>query len=514
MKKYILSIFIGASLLTSCDMNELPIGQISDESAVESVKDATSYRNGIYNEIRGITAGAYASYPEIQADNFIGTLVNGNRIGVISVGNLNSSDKDLESFWADGYSCIASVNYFLPHLETLINKENISDEDKFTLMRFRGESHWARAYYYYFLADHYCNSYTIGNPDAENSGLPIVTDYLPTGDYTLYQGRSTLTEVFALIEKDLTQSFNDLDAYEKSGLEGATSNMAPNAPYLSTYAVMALQARVALLKGDYATAISKAESVIAGPFSLANTDNYFDIWDIDSSDELIFVPYGNNAQSGAVPSTGSAWLGNTSGVVDYVASSAALALYDEIDDIRYEAFFTPAAVSLNGNNYAVPSFIKFPGNPEFNTSSNNAFKNKPKPFRLSETYLILAEAAAMSNQPEKANSALNELRRNRIYEYQDQNYNGQTLINQIREERTKEFIGEGFRISDLRRWGIGFTRSYDYTGIYEDVPETLTPASRDTEYVAGDYRYVYPIPTNEMETNPYLKGHQNPGYTN
>ncbi len=42
--------------------------------------------------------------------------------------------------------------------------------------------------------------------------------------------------------------------------------MRPNAPYLSTYAIVALQARIALLKGDWETAIDKAEKVIAGIF--------------------------------------------------------------------------------------------------------------------------------------------------------------------------------------------------------------------------------------------------------
>jgi hypothetical protein len=84
------------------------------------------FRNGIYNSIRSLTGGGYIAYPDIQADLFIGTVVNGNRIGPISAGNINSSTQEFASFWSGPYSSIADVNYFLPKVESLMAAAGIS----------------------------------------------------------------------------------------------------------------------------------------------------------------------------------------------------------------------------------------------------------------------------------------------------------------------------------------------------------------------------------------------------
>lgn len=64
-------------------------------------------------------------------------------------------------------------------------------------------------------------------------------------------------------------------------------------------------------------------------------------------------------------------------------------------------------------------------------------------------------------------------------------------------------------MSDLRRWGVGFTRDESYP---------ILPAlagwflGAEIQYAPNDYRYVWPIPTSEMEITPALKGQQNEGY--
>ncbi|MDE6533861.1 MAG: RagB/SusD family nutrient uptake outer membrane protein [Muribaculaceae bacterium] len=513
MKKLYFSILAASSLFASCDMNQLPVGSLNDETAIIDKLDALKYRNGIYYTVRDITNSDYLYDMEIQADMFVGTQINDNRLGVISSGNIYSSDQDLEGLWADPYFYIAAVNYFLPNVERLIANEEYSETDRIELRRYRGEAKWARAYYYYYLIDHFSPAYALCNPDDELTGVPIVLEYSPSDRYETYPGRSSLNEVYKVIDKDLEDAYIDIEAYEKSGIKNATENLAPNAAYLSTNTVLALQARLALLREDYETAISKAEAVIgSGKYSLTGTTNYPLIWTKDQGSEIIFRPYGDLAQSAAIQSMGSAWISANLDKADYVATSNALEMYDD-DDIRLEWFFEPRALTVNGQSVVAPCFVKYPGNTSLNTGQTNDLKNLPKPFRLSEMYLIVAEAAAMSSQNDKANSALNAIRKARIDGYATENYGGQTLINEVRKERARELIGEGFRISDLRRWNLGFARETSYTELeYEDVTSILVPASMSVSYPAGDHRFILPIPTAEIQANPQIANQQNPGY--
>ncbi|MBQ4345042.1 MAG: RagB/SusD family nutrient uptake outer membrane protein [Muribaculaceae bacterium] len=507
MKKIFLSLLLVGGLLSSCDMDKKPIGSLDDSTAIQSVNDCLRFRNGIYSSMRSLSTGGYVSYPEIQMDMFQGLISNGNRIGNIANGNILSNDVDIESIWAGLYTRINSVNYFLEKVDAVLANPNLDEAGKANINRYIGEAKFARAYYYYWLMDHFCASYTAENADAPAMGLPIVTVYNPTGDRSKYPGRSTQNETYALIEQDLAEAYEALAAYEQIDASACT----PNSAYVCTNTINALQARIALLKGEYATAIIEAEEVIgSGAYTLANLDNYINIWTNDTNNEIIFRPFADVNEVSGLSSTGSAWLSIYGDNADYIPSFEALAMYDN-GDVRFEAFFNVWNLVINGVGMPAYVFYKYPGNEALKTGSAMNLMNMPKPFRLSEQYLIIAEAAAALGQNDKANDALNELRKNRIAGYTETEYAGQELILQVRDERTKELIGEGFRMSDLRRWGIGFRRSATHpeNPAIEDV---LVVAGKDVSYAAGDHRFVWPIPSSEMETNPQLEGQQNPGY--
>ena len=194
---------------------------------------------------------------------------------------------------------------------------------------------------------------------------------------------------------------------------------------------------------------------------------------------------------------------------DYIPTYDILNMYDE-EDVRFDAFFTVWELAVDGNDVPAYVFKKYPGNEALKTTATPNYVNMPKMFRMGEIYLIAAEAAATAN-PTLANKYLNELRSKRIADYEEINYADQILVQQIRSERLKELIGEGFRMSDLRRWGIGFQRNPDHPE-NPDINNILVPNGKELVYPAGDYRFVWPIPSAEMETNPQLAGQQNPGY--
>lgn len=509
MKKILLSLLVLCGTLTSCDMDLSPAGKLDDSTAIESANDCFRFRNGIYSSIRSMGAGGWITNTEMQMDQFNGLISNGNRMGVLANGNISSSNGDIKDIWAGLYGRIASVNYFLGKAEAILASGTLTEDDRLAVERYIGEAHFARAYYYFYMMDHFCQAYTAERGSQPALGLPLVTVFNPTGLTGSYPGRSTMDETLKLINDDLDMAMKALADYEVDHKE----NLAPNASYLSTWTVKALKARIALHTADYASAMSIANDFINNsPFKLAKGDAYADMWVYDESDELIFVPFVDSSESGSIGNTSNSWISYqdvTSS--DYIPSQTTLMAYDE-GDIRFDLFFTVWKLTIEGGNYPSYVFYKYPGNPDLVGSGINYRKNKPKPFRLSEIYLIAAEAAAADGKVADANRYLNALRAARIEGYEDANYNASAIMDAVRAERSKELIGEGFRMSDLRRWGLGFTRDASYEYVNPDLESVLVRAGMSVRYEANDYRYVWPIPADEMDINPQLKGQQNPGY--
>ena len=178
--------------------------------------------------------------------------------------------------------------------------------------------------------------------------------------------------------------------------------------------------------------------------------------------------------------------------------------------MRFDTFFeVNEGVKVEGSTYALYQFVKFPGNSSLRTGSTNNLVNMCKPFRLSEMYLIAAEAAARTNVD--GSSYLNTFLKNRIEDYQAASFTSEQLLTSALRQRQLEFVGEGFRLSDLRRLGLGFSRTADYPAAM-GINGIITVKSASVTYKAGDYRYTWPIPQSELDSNPKLKTQQNPGY--
>ena len=507
MKKIYFSLILAVgALFTSCDMDKAPYGSLDENSAIQNMNDISRYRAMFYRDLRTMTNGEWITLQELQMDMFHGLISNGNRGGVMSNGQITSSYDDNESMWANVYSCIADANYGISKTHEMIESGEFENDDLATLKRYNGEAYFLRAFCYYWLTDHYCQAYTAAKGDTPALGMPIVTVYNPSGNVESYPSRSTLNETYKLIEDDLAAAYTALTAYEAID----KSQVAPEASYLSSYAVLALQARVALLKQDYATALSKAEQVInSGVYTLVGTNDYEKMWTEDAGTEIIFRPFASKEELPG--SLGEYFLNAAENGADYIPTYEMLVMYDD-DDVRFDAFFT-IYYGLQVEGATIPAYVfnKFPGNVSLRTGVSNNLRNMSKPFRLSEAYLIAAEAAASNNDATKANKYLNDLRAKRIIGYANENYNGTALTEQVRGERLKELIGEGFRLSDLRRWGVGFER-------YPDHPENpslnnvVVAAGRSLSYQSDDHRFVWPIPNTEIDANPNLKGQQNPGY--
>ena len=505
IKKYFVAALLAAgTVLTSCDMDLRPIGALDDQTAIQSVNDCLRFRNGLYSSLRGLTTGSYVYATDLQADEFHATTYYGNRMGFFTSGNILSSDGDITGYWSSGYSVINSANYLIERMQPLLaNEEGLSQEDRAALERYNAETHFIRAYVYFWLTQRFCEDYSSETAQAAHKGLPLVTAYNPTGDSGAYPGRSTQDETYALIDSDLQIAYDGLSTFEQDD----QSCLAPNASYLSTYAIRAFQARIALQKGDNATALNYAQEVInSGLYPLTEIADYTTMWTEDEGSEVIFRPFMSATELGN--STGSTYLSYNLDNADYIPTSDVLNLYDWERDIRFSTFFTQWA--LGDQQIPARVFHKYPGNESLKTSSTPNYMNMPKVFRTSEMYLIAAEAAIESN-PTLANQYLNDLRAKRIEGYESATYTGVGLRDAIRSERQKELVGEGFRLFDLRRWNLGFSRNPDHPE-NPDIANIMVPTSVGVSYAADDYRFVWPIPSDELQTNPQMAGQQNPGY--
>ena len=508
MKKIFISLMmvLGLGLLSSCDMDKKEFGSLDETTAIRNLEDLGRFRLGVYTSLRGMTVGGWITNKDLQMDEFHGLISNGNRGGEFSNGLLTSSQRDIEGMFAGCYSRIATANYLIEKANELEATGAYEGNNLATLKRYKAEGYFLRAFCYFFLADHFSQSYTqIADPAKDGTGAMIVTKYDPSGDITKYPSRSSLEATYTLIENDLKEAYNGLKAFE----EVDPSNVAPNATYLSSYAVEAMQARVALVKGDYKTALSKAQDVIVcGAYELTSIEDYAKMWRDDEGSEVIFRCFMSNTESPA--STGSAYTAsNAENAADYIPTHSTLAMYEE-GDVRVETYFKLWTLDIEGSGYPAFVFLKYPGNPALWTTAQNNFANMPKVFRLSEMYLVAAEAATHVDGADP-NPYLNELRKNRIADYEEANYSSSVVMNEIRIERECELLGEGFRMSDLRRWGMGFQRYASHDEL-PDLDNVVVAAGRALKYEKDDYRFTWPIPKTEMDSNPNLKGQQTPGY--
>ncbi len=503
MKKIIFSLLLAAGILSSCDMQKDPVGTLNGEEPFAGMNDASRYRNYIYANLRSVTTSGYFTDPEIQMDMFQATNQVGNRGILYASGDVLPTSGEITSYFGSLILQVGSVNYFISKMQPLLE----STDDEATIAeykRFIAEAQFTRAYYNTLLFDRFCPEYTEANADAPALGIPVFETYNPTADRTTYVGRSTMNESLAFINKDLDNALATLIEYEKANPKTVVSMSA----YVNSNVVKALQARLALWTKDYQTAVTKANEVIGtGKYALVSYANYSKMWTQDEGTEIIFRPF-MSAPSELSGSIGLRWLSMYDDKSDYVPTQTCLDMYSRRTDARYGAFFDTRDLNFEGEYATTYCFNKFPGNVDLKVSSENNVMNMPKPFRSSELYLIVAEASFELQKEGDALKALEAVRTARIRNYKSVTYTGEELRDEIRLERTKELIGEGFRMGDLRRWHLGMNRSNPQ----EDVAPFLWGSTINMSYPANSYKFTWPIPQSEMEVNPQMAGQQNPGY--
>jgi hypothetical protein len=233
------------------------------------------------------------------------------------------------------------------------------------------------------------------------------------------------------------------------------------------------------------------------------------MWFSDAKEESILQLYASNIELGA--SYDYTYLGFN---VDkqqfqpyYLPEKWVIDLY-EPSDIRFQTYFLDTTVAVAAGEKVPDIYVlyKFSGNPALRSGTSWNYQIQPKVFRIAEMYLIAAEASAMGAGADPM-EYVNRLRTNRgassVIPSADK-----TVMDIIMEERVREFIGEGFRIQDLKRMKYNLERSEAQN------PSTLYQPDIHQSFFKSyaDPKMLYPIPQAELDANPNMAGEQNDQY--
>lgn len=521
MKKIIY--FAIASLLTlsSCEMDLNPEGSIPDTEALVTVKDYENFNNGLNAMMRSITSGDYVILSDIQLDDFNAVIGNGNRRMEFYNGQVQPSTGEIGAIYGGYYSAIAQINYFLKFALEKVKDTSLTDENKANLQRYIGQAYFFRAYCYSSLADKFCQSYkNCTELDKEGLGLSLQLTYAPTAENDKYPGRSSMKATYEQIISDLTLAQQNITAYEtskdpKTEKDEYAKLYQPqsDAIYVTSDAVKALFARVYLNMGENKKAVDYAMEVVnSNRYQLIkNKNTFYEMWLKDTGTEVIWKVNADYSHKGSA--TGAAFCNNDQNP-DYVPNNDAVYLFEEVD-ARWIAWFDTKGgaeftITNSGGSASMYLFRKYPGNPSLQdqSSTGSNYINMPKPLRLGEMYLIAIEGYYNMGEEPKAKQYLNDLESARDARGYNASLTGQSLLNEIQKERRRELMGEGMRLADLKRWNIGFQRSSAYDGHNNVIISNF----RNLSLEGGDYRFVWPIPQHEIDSNPQVAGQQNRGY--
>lgn len=506
MNKYILLPVLALTLtLASCDMDKNPYNAIPEGEALMTPTDFTNMSVPLYTGMRGFVGSSYfCTGPDEQSDDFNATVSAG--ISDLHRWDFNTSLRSGESLYSSCLSMIASANFIIDGYNKcdMSNKSLFTDEAMATVKNVKGEAFFTRAYFLFNLAQFFCADYDESIVDEKNSGVSYRTDYYPSSNSATYPARKTLRETYKQITDDLDSAL----LYVNTVGEQASY-------YITTDAVKAMQARVALAMDDYTTAAEKATEVIGtNTYTLASSaDRLTQMWASNFDTESIFKLAASQT-SQLSSQTGLQYLPyTTGGAPSYVPTQTVIDLYSD-DDYRKSVYFLPltfqTSTGVVGNVMALNKYPEEAYPYEASGGYDYArFTIEPKVIRIAEMYLIAAEAYAMSGELSNASRYLNDFKSKRIANYKAETFSStDRIMTEIRNERHREFLGEGMRLLDLKRWHMGITR-----GVPQQEDICAMPGadySTGLNKPADDYHFVWPIPQHEMDTNPQIV--QNPGY--
>lgn len=455
MKKLIYSAFAVVLFLTatSCSDSDLDPTLAQSKALGTNVKTA--------EDLNGILLGAYnrmssSSYygrdyiiiNEVRADN---TFSNGNSNRFINEARMDILPTGSGGVWNQLYRVIGSANI-------IINATDITG-DQATIDHYRGQALAIRALAHFDLVKLYGQQHVNGS----DLGVPYITTFRNPDNY--FPTRKTAAEVKTLAIADLDAALALMNA----------ANDDASKQTITTHAVNAIKAKIALYFGDMATAAAAAKLVIdSNAFSIPAAGDIAATFATDSAVNSIFEIAASGTDNNGINGLGNIYRGAVYG--DIAVLQDLVSIYGA-GDVRGGATF----IAVDGAGFT-RNVAKYP---------SAAFDDNISVIRYEEVVLIYAEAILGTN----AATSLTYL--NMIPAMRGAAAYAASTLDNILLERRKEFAFEGMRFHDLARRG-------------KNIPlvDAINQSHGGPAY--GDFRYAYPIPAGEVDVNSNVV--QNQGY--
>ena len=492
MKKInILLLAVCLGLMASCAdfLDMQPTNSVSSEVSISSPDDARVILNGIMSIMT--SSNYYGRNFIMYGDTKGGDLTiesQGRGLDALYVFNHAATSGSQSYFWTHIYYDILQVNTLITNIDRLIAEGNSSDN----LTAYKGQALTLRALMYFDLVRLYGKPY---NMDKSSYGVPIVIEPV---DASLQPTRESVEAVYAQVLKDLTEGAPLIGKAKSNG-------------YINYYGNMALQAKVNLYMENYPAALSAAEAVInSGVYTLYSNDSWVSSWRAQFGSESIFELSMVVGESDLTTGSLGIYLrraghGSSSATGQFIASDYFIQrLGEDPDDVRHGVMATDnynygGGPRAGGSCYKYCGGVNLEGDGKGSATSVNI-----KIIRLSEVYLIAAEAALGANNAEKAATYLNQIRK------RSPNLAPATAatvsVDLILKERSKELFAEGHRFFDMMR--LNKTIEFNDELIMPSVVLTHRTKTVNRTF----YKTILPIPSEEIDANPAIKAQQNPEY--
>lgn len=450
------------------------ISACSDDFLDETPSDSVPVDVSITNE-NGVLNALYGAYDGMQqqtgfgnyiitiqallGDNGFVSLTNSNRFTDFNDYTFTSvTNGSVSSFWTRFYRIIGRANNILSYEGDIAEDSGVDGtvEQKFA------EAKIIRAFSLFEAVNFFAR------PDGTTSqelGIMLPLVFEPSAQLA----RSTVDEVYAQIEKDLSEAITTLDGYN------------PGKQRLGYDAAVTLMSRVKLYEKEYSDAITYADLAINSSYStllpMSSVESYYTAG--DQAETIFEVEFTSTDNIGSNDALFATWgLGGT-----YEQSFATQEFVDIIPSTDVRLALYPEVTGYS-DNPAPRDMKKYPS-----VDTDVVY------LRKTEAMLNKIEATYFSDES-SAQTMLNDW----VSTYRDPSYStsatGQDLLDEILQQRRIEFAFEGQRLFDLNRYELSVEKGANCTN--------------NCSIPFSDYRRVLQIPDYEIRNNPNAV--QNPGY--